>query len=274
MVVFEPPTESEITACLDRYKREEKAIRNFGISVVKFFEDDESLFGHNSGETSPIHSIRWRGKSPEHLREKLIRKKVRENRTISAANLLKEVTDLFGVRVLHLYGHQLSSIHSSIMDYVQAGHWVFFETPKAYTWDPEEHERLGKLGLTSTMKPSYYTSVHYVVKPREDTDIACEIQVRTLFEEVWGELDHTINYPEDTTSVACREQLLVLAKVVGAGTRLVDALFRSHEEHRNRELRTRAAASRTTVDKVPEAPNIEVASLPTDRSATEGTGSG
>jgi len=48
-----------------------------------------------------------------------------------------------------------------------------------------------------------------------------------LFEEVWGEVDHVLNYPQETLIVACREQLRVLAKVVGAGTRLVDSIFRS-----------------------------------------------
>ncbi len=60
--------------------------------------------------------------------------------------------------------------------------------------------------------------------------IACEIQVRTLFEEVWGEIDHVLNYPEPTNSIACTEQLRVLAKMVGAGTRLAEAIFRSHGE--------------------------------------------
>jgi ppGpp synthetase/RelA/SpoT-type nucleotidyltranferase len=39
-------------------------------------------------------------------------------------------------------------------------------------------------------KESYYTSIRYLVKPRHD-----EIQVRTLFEEIWGGIDHTIYYP-------------------------------------------------------------------------------
>ena len=44
--------------------------------------------------------------------------------------------------------------------------------------------------------------------------ICCEIQVRTLFEEIWGEIDHTINYPHSTESIACKEQLKVLTKLI------------------------------------------------------------
>jgi ppGpp synthetase/RelA/SpoT-type nucleotidyltranferase len=84
-----------------------------------------------------------------------------------------------------------------------------------------------KLGIGVELKESYYTSVHYVVRPRVDSPHCCEIQVRTLFEEIWGQVDHTLNYPINSENLACREQLKVLAKLVGAGSRLVDSIFRS-----------------------------------------------
>lgn len=85
-----------------------------------------------------------------------------------------------------------------------------------------------KLGLEVYQKESSYTSIHYLVKPHAEFPFCCEIQVRTLFEEIWGEIDHSINYPVATTSIAIREQLRVLAKLVGAGSRLADAIFRTH----------------------------------------------
>lgn len=55
--------------------------------------------------------------------------------------------------------------------------------------------------------------------------------MRTLFEEIWGEIDHTINYPHVTDSIACKEQLKVLAKLISSGTRLSDSIFRSYNEY-------------------------------------------
>ena len=78
-----------------------------------------------------------------------------------------------------------------------------------------------------------YTSVHYVVEPVFD-QIACEIQVRTLAEELWGEVSHTVNYPEETDSIACKEQLAALARVASGCTRLVDSIFASESEHKRR----------------------------------------
>ncbi len=105
--------------------------------------------------------------------------------------------------------------------------WYFPEPPKAYTWDPESKQFFEGLEIEVQVKESFYTSVHYLIKPREDSPICCELQVRTLFEEIWGEVEHSINYPDKTSNIPCREQLLVLAKLVGAGSRLVDSIYRS-----------------------------------------------
>jgi putative GTP pyrophosphokinase len=194
-------------------------------AVTEFFLKHPSLM---TGDFPSIHSVRSRVKAESHLRDKLVRKR-KEGREITEKNIFKEVTDIAGVRVLHLHQDQLAQIHLAIMKRVESRDWVLAEKPKAYTWDPEAIQFMKTLGLSVNHKVSFYTSVHYVVRPRKDADISCEIQVRTLFEEIWGEIDHKINYPEATLSTACKEQLLVLAKVVGAGSRLVDAVFRTHE---------------------------------------------
>jgi ppGpp synthetase/RelA/SpoT-type nucleotidyltranferase len=61
--------------------------------------------------------------------------------------------------------------------------------------------------------------------------VTCEIQVRTLMEEVWGEVDHELNYPVQTDVFSSREQLQVLARVTSSATRLVDSIFVTHAAH-------------------------------------------
>lgn len=224
-----PPPETQVVEdCLERYTKEKHAIRLFGDSVRGFFADHPKL---TSGDLPTVHSVKSRMKDDEHLREKIVRKKVEDNRDITADTLLAQVTDLYGVRVLHLHSEQFRPIYAAIRTHIEAGHWHPFEPPKAYTWDPEAQAFFTELGIETFLRESHYTSVHFVVKPNEDSSLTCEIQVRTLFEEVWGEIDHLINYPMATESIACREQLAVLAKMVGAGSRLADAIFRSHGEY-------------------------------------------
>ena len=168
-------------------------------------------------------------KNVEHLKEKIQRKWDVEN-PLTPENLFERVTDLAGVRVLHLYQDQFEAIHNLITKQIENGDWVYHENPVAYSWDPESRQYFEGLELTPKIKDSYYTSIHYVVKPKSDSNICCEIQVRTLFEEIWGEIDHTINYPSPTDNKACREQLRVLSKLVSTGTRLADSIFRTHME--------------------------------------------
>ena len=71
------------------------------------------------------------------------------------------------------------------------------EGPVAKTWDDESRKYFHKIGIkTEASKEStLYTSVHYVVQPNLKAKYTCEIQVRTLADEIWGELSHAINYP-------------------------------------------------------------------------------
>lgn len=193
--------------------------------VAQFFSEHPLL---NAGPLPAVHSVRSRMKDPEHLRDKLRRMR-NEGRDIRPDNLFQKVTDFAGVRVLHLHQAQFPLIHQEIMQRASDREWALHEDPKAYSWDPESKQFFESWGLPVQLKDSHYTSVHYVVRPRSDAPISCEIQVRTLFEEIWGEIDHAMNYPHPTQNVACREQLRVLAKLVATGSRLGDSIFRVHD---------------------------------------------
>lgn len=203
------------------------AYEQFLASIRVFFERHPLL---NSVHFPIVHSIKWRVKDIEHVKDKVKRKAV-NGITVDAGNFHDEITDIIGVRVLHLHQDQFRIIHNAIMEKIDVGDWVLFENPKAYTWDPESIVFYQEQGLRTEHKETFYTSIHYVIKPNKNSPICCEIQVRTLFEEIWGEIDHTINYPHKTASIACNEQLRVLSKLVSTGTRLADSIFRSHNDH-------------------------------------------
>lgn len=199
-----------------------------------FLEGIQKWFASHPTLSQPgfpvVHSVKARMKNRLHLQGKLERK-WDDIESITRDNIFNRITDLAGVRVLHLYQDQFPKIHNEILNKVTVlKDWYLPEEPKAYTWDPESKQFFEDLGIKVDIKESFYTSVHYLIKPRQDSPICCEIQVRTLFEEIWGEVDHTLNYPTKSENLSCREQLRVLAKMVGAGSRLVDSIFRSAEE--------------------------------------------
>lgn len=199
-------------------------LKAFLQTVLFFFENNPALKGI-------VHSVKSRMKDPEHLKDK-IQRKLKSEKIIDENNLFTVVNDLIGVRVLYLYQDQFQLIHNELLKKVdETKDWMFVEAPKAYTWDPETREYFEKLNIHTEVRDTYYTSVHYVIKPNNElSNITCEIQVRTLFEEIWGEIDHTINYPHPTEIIACKEQLRVLAKLVSTGTRLADSIFRTYND--------------------------------------------
>lgn len=208
---------------IDAYLNDKHLFERFMNGVVDTFRLEPSL---NRYGDPIIHTIKNRLKDPDHLKDKLKRKWTDDD-PITPDNLFYRVNDLAGVRILHLYQDQFPLIHGHIQKQVDDGDWFLHEQPIAYSWDPESIGFFQELGLEPKIKDSYYTSIHYLVKPKKESNICCEIQVRTLFEEIWGEIDHTINYPHPTKNVACKEQLRVLSKLVSTGTRLADSIFRT-----------------------------------------------
>jgi putative GTP pyrophosphokinase len=217
----------EIIEAVEAYKQKQFEYEQFLASILVFFQKHPIL---NQKPLPIIHSIKSRLKDPDHLADKLQRK-LEKGTVITKDNIFKCITDFIGVRVLHLYQDQFEAIHKAISEKVANGDWVFVEEPKAYTWDPESVQFYQKQNIATEVRDTFYTSIHYLVKPNNQNSICCEIQVRTLFEEIWGEIDHTINYPHPTDSLACKEQLRVLQKLVSTGTRLADSIFRTINEH-------------------------------------------
>ncbi|MFA7268443.1 MAG: RelA/SpoT domain-containing protein [Sterolibacterium sp.] len=216
--------QESINAALTAVQEKSHELSLFMEGVGKWFLTHPKL---NCSDLPIVHSVKMRLKNSSHLRGKLERKWSNEV-SIGPDNVFEKITDLAGVRVLHVYQDQFPKIHAEILNkVVNLKDWYLAEPPRAYTWDPESKQFFENAGITVHVKESFYTSVHYLVRPRADSPICCEVQVRTLFEEIWGEVDHALNYPQPSEIISCREQLRVLAKLVGAGSRLVDSIFRS-----------------------------------------------
>lgn len=232
-------------------KSDERLIRD----LVKHYQDNkdgleaflDGFVGQVVGSKllkAHIHSIKSRMKDPDHLRDKLERKILEAKKAhriyrVSTKNLFLKMNDLAGLRILHLYTQQAEEIDKGLRALFDEEFFTVVEGPTARTWDDESRAYFKSVGIKTKKSPSMYTSVHYVIKPRRKTKITCEIQVRTLMEEVWGEVNHTINYPHETDSLACREQIATLARATSASTRLVDSIFRSHADFEKNRPRTR-----------------------------------
>ncbi|HLK99358.1 MAG TPA: RelA/SpoT domain-containing protein [Myxococcaceae bacterium] len=226
MSTLDEPTVALIDEIVEHFKSNQK-------TASVFVDQLQSAISGSAALGELIHSVKWRVKDPEHLRDKLKRKAAEaqgkgETFEITKANLFSKVNDLAGIRLLHLHTRQMEKIHKALLDIFEEYQYRLHEPPFARTWDDEYRSFFKGIGLETRDSPSLYTSVHYVVEANTKSKITGEIQVRTLAEELWGEVDHTINYPHESKSLACKEQIKVLARVTSSCTRLVDSIFRTH----------------------------------------------
>lgn len=182
-----------------------------------------------------IHSIKSRVKDSDHLRNKLIKKGLEakeqgEPFPYSLENVFRKMNDIAGFRIIHLHTKQVADINRILNELFTEYQWTLLEGPSARTWDDESRQFFQDLGFeTVDSSKTMYTSVHYVIQLNSRTEITFELQVRTLMEEVWGEVDHSINYPKKSPSDSCREQIKVLARVTSSASRLVDSIFLAHQ---------------------------------------------
>jgi len=229
-----PADKKRIAQAVSRFKKERPDIERIAKLVHLQLNEYSRL-------KPLIHSVRWRVKDASHLKHKLIRKTLAPPKPgkppeepITAENLLDRVEDLAGVRILHLHTSQFKSINKVLLDALQDQNWLV-TGPEANTWDDEYRDFFKKMGVKTISRESLYTSVHYILKTNAASHFKCELQVRTLAEEVWGEVSHTIDYPDPTESVACKEQLKVLARLSSSCIRLVDSIFESEKEFKARK---------------------------------------
>lgn len=143
-----------------------------------------------------VHSVRWRIKDTEHLLEKIVRKcgeKSPKYQEISPENYFSVVTDLIGVRALHLFKDDCEDIDKAI----RKG-WPLAETPIVYTrkGDDAPENRFAEEQFAHQEHPKGYRSIHYIISTQpQHRKVFAEVQVRTIFEEGWSEIDHRVRYP-------------------------------------------------------------------------------
>ena len=100
------------------------------------------------------------------------------------------------------------------------------ETPIAYL-NQEHTKRLDLDHLKQVTKDSGYASLHYVLRLRsssvpQEVRPWFEVQVRTLVQDAWGEIEHVLGYkPEKRTSLAVRRQF----QIIGSELTAIDEHF-------------------------------------------------
>ncbi|MGO6740615.1 hypothetical protein ACC732_23540 [Rhizobium ruizarguesonis] len=217
------------------FKKNNEQIIEIAVSLSRFIQ-----------KMPGVHSVRWRIKDPAHLVRKIFRKTqagVSKYQDISTENYREIVTDLIGIRALHLFKGDFPSLHRSIIET-----WELDEEPTAYVrkGDTEELRSLYReLELQVEEHSDGYRSIHYIIETNfTKRTVKCELQVRTIFEEGWSEIDHRIRYPDFSDDPLVRDFLHIFNRLSGAADEMgtfvnrlstdLTAMNREQEEAKSR----------------------------------------
>jgi ppGpp synthetase/RelA/SpoT-type nucleotidyltranferase len=89
----------------------------------------------------------------------------------------------------------------------------------------DDTKRFEELNIQIHSRKSGYRSVHYLIEsfPTNHKVIA-EIQVRTIFEEGYGEIDHQLRYSHSEIPEVLRLNLLLLNRIAGSSDEMASLI--------------------------------------------------
>jgi putative GTP pyrophosphokinase len=183
---------------------------------------------------APVQRVHSRIKRAESVVDKILRRAdVFEEGLVPAS--FRKMNDTLGVRVILYFLDHMPLIDGDLTrklnDYFEISNDY---QPKAYLAE-DLTKRLALLHLNRSDKESGYASIHYILRlkqsqvPIEDRPWF-ELQVRTLTEDTWGEVEHLLGYkPGKRTSFAVRKQFQIISKLLGAIDEHFNLLFQELE---------------------------------------------
>lgn len=181
------------------------------------------------------------------------------------------MNDTVGIRVVLYFLRHLPAIDREIRQHNNLEVSEAYP-PKAYL-NADLATRLSLNHLNPVQKESGYASLHYILRLRQsavpiEVRPWFELQVRTLTEHTWGEIEHILGYkPDKRTSFAVKKQFQIISKLLEAIDEHFNFLFEellrfqvevAYEENRSFKRRELACSSfrsriglRTTRDRRP-----------------------
>lgn len=180
--------------------------------------------GSRQPDPSPVQRVRTRIKRPESVVDK-IKRKPSEFPSGLGRESFEGMQDALGARLIVYFLHQLPLIDKELQR-PDSPFEISKDAPPVAYLSQDLVSRLSLQDLARADKDSGYASVHYVLRlrknsPSQDKRPWFELQVRTLVEDTWAEIEHILGYkPQKRTSLAVTRQF-----------QIISGLLRSIDEH-------------------------------------------
>lgn len=200
-------------------------------------ELERAIIKKRDGEGLPVYLTKWRLKMPESVYIKTKRK---------AVNSLDEITDYAGIRILCLFEQNIYPIHPSLLTLLKEQGYKLKEM-NIFNWDIEDRTTIAlrnsarrtfrKASINPNRKKSGYKSVHYIVTIDSGGDrYYVEIQLRTLLQDVWAELEHSLAYKQGNIHPHITKSFALLARDLETNDFLISHLKDISEKQKYEQL--------------------------------------
>ena len=251
-------------AILISFFKEKEKYEKLAQHIVHLIRDDPS------SPMESLHTITYRIKDETRLIEKIDE----ENKQLGAEavlithkNFQQRVGDLLGIRLICLRLSDINRVEAYLGLLAEEKILRFIGKPdqKRSFVLPIDPGAAIPDGLD--LQYSGYSSIHYQVELGENSDatdelkgLQIEIQLRTILEEAWGEIDHKYRYVYSRSGDVLPEYIHTgfynLSAYLQAAALQVESLCRQSEAHRL--LRTRKAKGKLVAPVVAEPRSHEI----------------
>ncbi|HIP26216.1 MAG TPA: hypothetical protein EYG80_00990 [Flavobacteriaceae bacterium] len=187
-------------------------------------------------ENIPIYMTRARVKSIESSYLKTKRKDKKE---------IMAITDLIGLRIVCLFEQDIIVIYRFLLDMFKRDVYELEEVlifgwkkdsivKKTYfAKELQKHEKYNNIQFRDEPRESGYQSIHFVGTYQdfdENIKYPFELQLRTLLQDAWGELEHQLAYKQKSSLPFIKNSFLRLSKSLEVNDMLITNLKESIDE--------------------------------------------
>jgi hypothetical protein len=119
---------------------------------------------------------------------------------------------------MHLFKSDWPVIHEKLKD-----NFKFVQKPEANLREGDSKDYFKGSGCKIKTHDLGYRSVHYIIKTEPTLKaLLAEIQVRTILEEAWSEIDHKVRYPYNLDNSLLNQYLRIFNRLAGSADEMDD----------------------------------------------------
>jgi len=222
------------------FLKEKEIYKKLAEYIVRLISDDPSA------PKESIHTILYRIKGESRLIEKIDQENAcsdSDKAPVTHKNFYERIGDIIGVRIICLRLSDIVKVEEYLEFLVEEKILNFLQDPdykRSFVLPIEPGEAAPQ---DINLQYSGYSSIHYQVRLGENSDagdvfkkIQIELQLRTILEEAWGEIDHKYRYKYTRIGESLPEHIhsgfYNLSAYLQAAAMQAEQLCRQVEAHR------------------------------------------